>query len=92
MKILCKKHNSKGWRLRRRELHVCSYIGTCFMLLWSSLHSVENIPRYTTDTVGGCENLVYYLVMHAHVKPDSTVDPLWALHELHRGHFSALAL
>ncbi len=39
-----------------------------------SVHSVENIPRYTADTVGACDNLVYYLVMQAHVKPDSTVD------------------
>ncbi len=33
--------------------------------------------------------------MHANVKPDSTVDTLWVLHEtrqLHCGHFSALAL
>ncbi len=40
------------------------------------MHSVENIPRYTADTVGRCDNLVYYLVMHPHVKPDSTVDTL----------------
>ncbi len=46
-----------------------------------SVHSVENIPRYTADTVGACDNLVYYLVMHAHMKPDSTVDTLWVLHE-----------
>ncbi len=38
------------------------------------MHSVENIPRYTADTVGMCDNLVYYLVMHAHVKPDSTAE------------------
>ncbi len=41
-----------------------------------SVHSVENTLRYTADTVGACDNLVYYLVMHAHVKPDSTVDTL----------------
>ncbi len=35
----------------------------------------------TFHTVGMCDNLVYYLVMHAHVKPDSTVDTLWVLHE-----------
>ncbi len=39
-----------------------------------SVHSVENIPRYTalTDTVGRCDNLVYYLVMHAHMKVQLT--------------------
>ncbi len=41
-----------------------------------SVHSVENIPRYTADTVGRCDNLVYKLVMHTHMKPDSTVDSL----------------
>ncbi len=41
-----------------------------------SVHSVENIPRYTADTVGRCATLVYYLVMHTHMKPDSTVDTL----------------
>ncbi len=46
-----------------------------------SVHSVENIPRYTADTAGRCDNLVYYLVMHAHTKRDSTVDTLWGLHE-----------
>ncbi len=25
-----------------------------------SVNSVENIPRYTADTVGRCDNLVYY--------------------------------
>ncbi len=45
------------------------------------MHSVENIPRYTADTVGACDNLVYYLVMHAHMKLDSTVDTLWGLYE-----------
>ncbi len=39
----------------------------------TSVHSVENIPRYTADTVGVCDNLVYYLVMHAHMKPDSYI-------------------
>ncbi len=46
-----------------------------------SVHSLENIPRYTADTVGSCDNLVYYLVMHTHMKPGSTVDTLWVLHE-----------
>ncbi len=46
-----------------------------------SVHSVEDIPRYTADTVGVCDNLVYYLVMHAHMKLDSTIDTLWVLHE-----------
>ncbi len=41
-----------------------------------SVHSVENIPRYTADTVGRCDDLVYYLVMRTHMKPDSTVDAL----------------
>ncbi len=41
-----------------------------------SVHSVENIPRFTADTVGVCDNLAYYLVMHTHMKPDSTVDTL----------------
>ncbi len=41
-----------------------------------SVHSVENIPRYTADTVGRCDNLVYYLVMYTYMKPDSTVDTL----------------
>ncbi len=46
-----------------------------------SVHSVENIPPdHAADTVGTCDNLVYYLVMHAHMKPDSTVDTLWAVH------------
>ncbi len=44
-----------------------------------SVHSVENIPRYTADTVGRCDNLVCYLA-NAHMKPDSTVDTLWVLH------------
>ncbi len=34
-----------------------------------SVHSVETIPRYTADTVGVCDNLVYYLIMHTHMKP-----------------------
>ncbi len=33
-----------------------------------SVHSFENIPIYTADTVGACDNLVYYLVMHAHTQ------------------------
>ncbi len=55
-----------------------------------SVHSVENIPRYTAHTVGRCDNLVhvYYLVMHTHMKPDSTVDTLWVPHEMKK-HWSA---
>ncbi len=44
-----------------------------------SVHSVENIPRYTADTVSVCDNHVYYLVMHTHM--NSTGDTLWVLHE-----------
>ncbi len=43
-----------------------------------SVHSVENIPRYTADTMGAFANLVYYLVMHTHMKPDCTVDTVSA--------------
>ncbi len=46
-----------------------------------TVHSVENVPRYTANTVGACDNLIYYLVMHTRLKPDSTVDTLWVLHE-----------
>ncbi len=51
---------------------------TCFMLLWrfQRIQLIIIIPRYTADTVGRCDNLVYYLVMHTHMKPDSTVDTL----------------
>ncbi len=45
-----------------------------------SVHSVETVPRYTADTVGRVTISVYYLVMHTHMKPDSTVDTLWVLH------------
>ncbi len=58
-----------------------------------SLHLVENIPRYTAVTVGMCDTLLCYLVMHAPIKPDSTVDTQWVLHEtrqLHNGHFNAM--
>ncbi len=43
-----------------------------------SVHSVENIPTYIADK---CDNLVYYLVMHTDMKPDSTVDTLRVIHE-----------
>ncbi len=33
-----------------------------------SLHSVDNTQQTTFDTVGGCDKLVHYLVMHAHMK------------------------
>ncbi len=36
--------------------------------------SVHSVPRYTADIVGKFDNLVYYLVMHTHMKPDRTVD------------------
>ncbi len=61
------------------------YIAMCLLhvTMEISVHSVENIPRYTAHTVSTCDNLVYYLVMYlrAHVKPNSTVDTLWVLHE-----------
>ncbi len=53
---------------------VCVYMCMCaehhhlfHVTMEISVHSVENIPRYTADTVGVCDNLVYYLVMHTHV-------------------------
>ncbi len=52
------------------------YVHLFHVTMEISVNSVENIPRYTADTVGAYDNLVYYLVMHAHVKPDSTVDTL----------------
>ncbi len=57
------------------------YVHLFHVTMEISVHSVEVIPRYTTDTVGVCDNLVYYLVMQAHMKPHSTVDTLWVLHE-----------
>ncbi len=57
------------------------YVHLFHVTMEISVHSVENIPTYTADTVGACDNLVYYLVMHTHMKPDNTVDTLWVLHE-----------
>ncbi len=60
---------------------VCNHVYLFHVTMEITVHSVEDIPRYTADTVGVCDNLVYYLVMHTHMKPDSTVDTLWVLHE-----------
>ncbi len=51
----------------------CMYTHLFHVTMEISVYSVENIPRYTADTVGACDNLVYYLVMHTHMKPDSAV-------------------
>ncbi len=60
----------------RSMIGVCMCI--CFMLLWRfQCTQLKIFP----DTQHKCDNLVYYLVMHAHMKPDSTVDTLWVLHE-----------
>ncbi len=62
-------------------VYICTvhvYVQLFHITMEISMHSVENIPRYTADTVGACDNLLYYLVMHAHVKPDSTLDILRA--------------
>ncbi len=46
------------------------------------MHSVESIPRYTADTVGRCDkSRILSGYAHTHIKPDSTVDTLWVLHE-----------
>ncbi len=58
------------------EKATCIYMHLFHVTMEISVHSVENIPRYIADTVGTCDNLVYYLVMQAHMKPDSTVDTL----------------
>ncbi len=44
--------------------HTYMYIHLFHVTMEISVHSVENIPRYTADTGGACDNLVYYLVMH----------------------------
>ncbi len=62
-------------------MHMLMYMHLFHVTMEISVHSVENIPRCTADTVDACDNLVYYLVMHTHMKPDSTVDTLWMLHE-----------
>ncbi len=57
--------------------HACTHtcMRTCFMLLWRFQCIQLKIFPDTQQT------LVYYLVMHAHMKADSTVDTLWVLHE-----------
>ncbi len=59
-------------------------------------HCIQLSSQIHRDTpVGACDNVVYYLVMHAYMKPDSTVDTLWVLHEttlFYHGHFNALPL
>ncbi len=53
-----------------------------FKLLWRfQCIQLKILPDTQQDTVGMCDNFVYYLVMHTHMKPDSTVDTLWVLHE-----------
>ncbi len=42
-----------------------TYINLFHFTMEISVHSVENMPR-TADTVGRCDNLVYYLLMHTH--------------------------
>ncbi len=61
------------------------------MLLWRFTAFSWKYSQIHKDP---CDNLIHYLVMHTHMKPDSTVDTLWFLHEtrnLHHGHFNALA-
>ncbi len=61
--------------------HSC--IPVSFMLLWRFQCIQVKIFPDTQQTVGAgaCDKLIYYLVMHTHMKLDGTVDTLWVLHE-----------
>ncbi len=57
------------------------HIRICFMLQWRFLCIQLNIFPDAQQTLwAGVTISVYYLVMHTHMKPDSTVDTLWVLH------------
>ncbi len=64
-------------------LHVYTFV-SCTMEI--SVHSVENIPRYSADTVGTvCQSRILSGYARTH-------EYNYVFYMLHPGHFSALAL